>query len=72
MSKRSGEQSRRSYIAALKTQPARYRKMMEARDKMRLVNALRVAAKRQWPVSNGHDRQGAKAGQVQGLSRMAG
>lgn len=46
MSKRSGEQSRRSYIAALKTQPARYRKMMEARDKMRLVNALRVAANR--------------------------
>lgn len=46
MSKRSGEQSRRSYIQAQRSQPARYSKMMAARDKMRLVNALRAAANR--------------------------
>jgi hypothetical protein len=46
MSKRSGEQSRRSFIQAQRSQPARYRKMMAARDKLRLVNALRAAANR--------------------------
>lgn len=58
MGKASGEQSRRSYVAAQKRAEQQYARMMEMRDGRRLVCALRSMAKR---IEDGLNRAGRPA-----------